>query len=96
VRLFRWLLATFLRGSPSQVVKRLLLYSRLVLLQSLSARLALELPAGASSFSLMPKYLMFRFREDHQRFSNCSPPLLKLMAPPTRNSADVPVIWCPC
>jgi len=40
-----------LRGSPSQVVKRLF-YSSLVLLQPLSARLTFELPAGASSLSL--------------------------------------------
>jgi len=39
---------------------------------------------------------MFRFSEAYQRFSACSPPSLKLMAPPTRNSADVPVIWYNC
>jgi len=39
---------------------------------------------------------MFRFNEAYQLFNTCSPPLVKRMAPPTRNSADVPVIWCNC
>jgi len=63
--------------------------SRLVLLQSLSARLAFELPAGASSLSLDRKCLMFRFCEAYQRFSACSPLLLELMAPFTQTSANM-------
>jgi len=39
---------------------------------------------------------MFRFSEAYPRFNACSPLLVKRMAPPTRNSADVPVIWCNC
>jgi len=55
--------------------------SRLVLLQSLSARLAFELPVGTSSLSLDRKCLVFRFSEAYPRFNACSPLLLKLMAP---------------
>jgi len=35
---------------------------------------------------------VFRFGEAYPRFNACSPLLVKQMAPPTRNSADVPLI----
>jgi len=49
--------------------------------------------ASRSQFTFpIPEAIVFRFGEAYPRFSTCSPLLVKLMAPPTRKSADVPLI----
>jgi len=53
--------------------------------------------ASRSLFTFpIPEIIWFRFGEAYPHFNACSPLLMKLMAPPTRNSADVPLIWCNC
>ena len=50
--------------------------------------------ASRSRFTFpRPECTMFRFGEAYPRFNACSPLLVKLMAPPTRNPADVPLIY---
>ena len=49
--------------------------------------------ASWSRFTLhRQEIILFRFGEAYPRFSACSPLVMKLMAPPTRNSAVVPLI----
>jgi len=49
--------------------------------------------ASRSRFTFpRPEIIVFRFSEAYPRFNACSPLLMKLMVPPTRNSADIPLI----
>ena len=53
--------------------------------------------ASRSRFTFpIPEIILFHFGEAYPRFNACSPLLVKQMAPPTRNSADVPLVGCNC